>query len=149
FMPDGRMIAGFWRGELMTYDRKEDEWNVFAKGLHNPLGILVLNDYEVLVAHHPEITRLIDSNKDGEAEIYENFASDFGLSGNFNEFLYGPVRDSEGNLFVALNCAEGKIPGEVRGELNPIGYRDRYKFSAVPYRGWVMKINPEGEMEPF
>ena len=77
FFPDGRLVAGFWRGEIMTYDVKNGEWSVFAKGFHNPLGILVINNFEILVAHHPELTRVIDKDQDGEAEVFENITCDF------------------------------------------------------------------------
>lgn len=149
FFPDGRLVAGFWRGEIMVYDPDKHEWTMFANGFHNPLGIHVVNNSEIIVAHHPELTRVIDTDHDGEGDLFENITDDFGLSGNFNEFTYGPVEDSLGNLYISLNCAEGRMGAEVRGEINELGYRDKHKYSAVPYRGWVMKITEQGILVPF
>src|ERR1700704_372930 len=49
FLPDGRLIACFMRGEVMTYNLKTKEWKLFAEGLLLPLGILAISDSEVLV----------------------------------------------------------------------------------------------------
>jgi hypothetical protein len=38
FMPDGRLVASFHRGEVLTYQPAAREWKVFAEGLHDPLG---------------------------------------------------------------------------------------------------------------
>ena len=155
FMPDGRMIACFHRGEVLTYYPDRKEWKVFAEGLHDPLGLLVISNTEVLLMQQPELTRLRDLNGDGVAEVYEKVTDDFGISGNYHEFNYGPLRDKNGNLFIALNTGSSGdgIHTEVRGDLNTLG-RDgdtgnRQMFSVVPYRGWVLKITPEGETIPY
>src|SRR6266498_6095845 len=44
FLPDGRLVACFMRGEVMTYNLKTKEWKLFAEGLQLPLGILALSD---------------------------------------------------------------------------------------------------------
>src|SRR5258706_16246935 len=49
FLPDGRLVACFMRGEVMTYNLKTKEWKLFAEGLQLPLGILALSNSEVLV----------------------------------------------------------------------------------------------------
>ena len=36
FMPDGRLVACFMRGEVMTFNPKSNEWKLFAKGLLYP-----------------------------------------------------------------------------------------------------------------
>jgi Glucose/sorbosone dehydrogenases len=155
FLPDGRLAACFTRGEVMIYDPAQRNWEVFAKGLHEPLGLWVVNARELLVMQRPELTRLVDTDGDGEADLYEKVADDFGLSGNYHEFNYGPVKDKNGNLFIALNTASygGKIQPNTRGVVNTLG-RDgadgrRQMFSAVPYRGWVMKQTPQGALEPY
>jgi glucose/arabinose dehydrogenase len=55
-----------------------------------------------------------------------------GVSSDYHEFIYGPVRDKEGNLFITLNVGFGF------GEM-----------SKVPYRGFCMKITPKGELIPW
>ena len=58
FMPDGRLVACFMRGEVMTYNPNTKEWKLFAEGLHDPLGILVVSNTEILVMQRPELTRI-------------------------------------------------------------------------------------------
>jgi hypothetical protein len=154
FLPDGRLIACFTRGEVMTYDPKSKKWKLFAEGFHDPLGMLVISNSEVLVMQRPELTRIKDTDGDGSADLYQNVTDDFGISGNYHEFNYGPVKDTYGNLFIALNAASpvGNIRKEVRGEVDTLG-RDGngngQMFSMVPYRGWIMKLTPEGNLLPF
>lgn len=154
FLPDGRLIACFHRGEVMTYNPETKEWKRFAEGLHDPLGLLVVSNDEVLVMQQPELTRIRDTDGDGMADVYEKVTDDFGISGNYHEFNYGPVKDANGNLFIALNTGSSGdgIHSEVRGQLNTLG-RDgekgnRQMFSVVPYRGWVLRITPDGKTVP-
>src|ERR1700712_4730799 len=46
FLPDGRLVACFMRGEVMTYNLKTKEWKLFAEGLQLPLGILAVHNSE-------------------------------------------------------------------------------------------------------
>ena len=155
FFDDGRMIACFHRGEVMIYNPKTKEWKLFAEGLHDPLGLLVVDHSEILVMQQPELTRIKDTNGDGVADVYETVTDDFGISGNYHEFNYGPVKDRDGNLFIALNTGSSGdgIMKNVRGELKTHG-RDgengnRQMFSVVPFRGWVLKVTPEGKTLPY
>lgn len=155
FMPDGRLVACFIRGEVMTYNPKTKEWKVFATGLHEPLGILPVSNSEVIVMQRPELTDIKDTDGDGMADTYTTLADGFGLSRNYHEFAYGPVKDKEGNLYIALNTASpgGNVAPEVRGKFNPLG-RDPQPgiyemYSVVPYRGWVMKVTPDGKFIPY
>ncbi|MEO8762745.1 MAG: hypothetical protein ABI416_00565 [Ginsengibacter sp.] len=155
FLPDGRLVACFMRGEVMTYNTQTKEWKLFAEGLQLPLGILALSNTEVLVMQLSNLIRIKDTDGDGHADLYENATSDFGVSGNYHEFNYGPVKDKGGNLFFALNTASsgGGVRATVRGGINKMG-RDGIDghsemFSVVPYRGWVMELTPDGKLHPF
>jgi glucose/arabinose dehydrogenase len=149
-MPDGRIVAGFHRGEIMMYNPKTKTWKLFAEGIHDPLGIMAISNSEILVMQRPELTRIKDTNGDGIADEYLTVTDDFGLSGNYHEFAFGPIKDKKGNLYIALNCASsgaGIFP-EVRGKLDTLGRPGRM-YSAVPYRGWIMKLTPDGKLHPF
>lgn len=150
FLPDGRLVAVFRRGEVMTYDPDTKAWRLFAKGLHDPLGVLAIGNDELLVAQRPEVTRLTDTDGDGRADRYETVTDEFGLSGNYAEFTHGPIMDREGSLYFSLNTASnnGPVRDIIRGEYSPRGRVGRM-FSAVSYRGWVMKVTPEGETIPW
>ncbi|GAA4465851.1 hypothetical protein GCM10023189_47090 [Nibrella saemangeumensis] len=150
FLPDGRLIACFHRGEVMMYTPKTKTWKLFAEGLHDPLGILVISNRELLIMQRPELTRLKDTDGDGVADVYETVTDQFGLSGNYHEFAFGPVRDKQGNLYIGLNAASSGagIRDELRGRYEPLG-RQGKMYSCVPYRGWIMRLTPDGKLLPF
>lgn len=150
FLPDGRLAACFHRGEVMIYNPKNNTWKLFAEGLHDPLGILAINNQELLVMQRPELTRLTDTDGDGVADVYRTVTDQFGMSGNYHEFAFGPVRDTKGNLYLSLNTASNLagIREEVRGKYDSLGRQGRM-YSCVPYRGWVMQLTPEGILKPF
>ncbi|MEX2382781.1 MAG: CBM35 domain-containing protein, partial [Opitutales bacterium] len=150
FMPDGRLVVVFERGEVYTYDVEAGEWSEFAAGLHTPLGVVAVSESEVVVSQRAEVTRLRDTSGDGVADHYEVLTDAIGMSGNYHEFHFGPTRDAEGNFYIGLNLASqgAGIRHEIRGEYSEEGRPGRM-YSAVPYRGWVMQITPAGEMRPW
>lgn len=144
FLPDGRLVASFHRGEVMIYNPKTKKWSLFAEGLHEPLGILVVSNSELIIMQRPELTRVKDRDGDGKADLYEKVTDAFGISGNYHEFNYGPIRDKNGNLFIGLNTASpnGGVRSEVRGLKDTVATEHpKQMFSPVPYRGWIMKLN--------
>lgn len=150
FLPDGRLAAVFHRGEVMIYDPAKKDWKVFATGLHDPLGLVVISATEMIVGQRPEVTRIKDTDGDGKADLFETLSDKFGMSGNYSEFLHGPIMDAEGNLFFSLNTASnnGPVRKIIRGSYSPRGRIGRM-FSAVDYRGWVMKLTPDGKTIPY
>jgi glucose/arabinose dehydrogenase len=150
FLPDGRLAACFHRGEIMLYNPKTKTWKLFAEGLHDPLGIIAVSNRELLVMQRPELTRITDTNGDGVADRYETVTDHFGMSGNYHEFAFGPVRDAKGNIYISLNTASNGagIRDEVRGKYDPLGRQGRM-YACVPYRGWVMQITADGTVKPF
>ncbi|MEO5995118.1 MAG: hypothetical protein ABIN89_00390 [Chitinophagaceae bacterium] len=155
FLPDGRLVACFMRGEVMVYNLQSKEWNLFAEGLQLPLGILAVSNSEILVMQLSGLMRIKDTDGDGMADQYDNVANDFGMSGNYHEFNYGPVKDKANNLFIALNTASSGdgIRPVLRGKLNILGRdgKDGHAemYSVVPYRGWVMELTPNGKLHPY
>lgn len=165
-LPNGNLVACFHRGEVMIYNPQTKSWKLFAEGLHEPLGILAISNHSVMVMQRPELTLIIDHDKDGEADEYKTFYDDFGMTGNYHEFAFGPVRDDDGNFYISLNVASNgaSIRKEIRGEFINIGmpredfyitpWKDIKKkagrmYSRVPHRGWIMKISPEGKGTPI
>ena len=158
-MPDGRLAAAFHHGEIAFYDFKTATWKIFAEGLHEPLGVLPAKDGGLLVMQRPELTRLSDTDGDGVADRYETVFDDFGMTGNYHEFAFGPVRSPAGKLYVSLNLASAgdTIREEVRGEWSPIGltrekfydpdWKKKYSTAAgrmygrVKWRGGIVEID--------
>ncbi|MEO1855923.1 MAG: hypothetical protein ABGY95_00980 [Rubritalea sp.] len=163
FMPDGRLMVSFNYGKVFAYNPSTKKWKLFAEGLQLPLGMLALNDKEVLVMQRAELTKMIDHDGDGVADSFEKVYDGFGVSGNYHEYAYGPIRDKNGNLYVALNVASnnGGITPEVRGEFKSFDASQKQlagkfkkksvsrMYSCVPYRGWVIKISPDGTVTPY
>ncbi|MEO5713527.1 MAG: hypothetical protein ABIT37_08550 [Luteolibacter sp.] len=169
FLKDGRMAVAFHRGEVMIYKPSDHSWSLFASGLQEPLGILAEPDGSLLVMQRAELTRLRDTDGDGAADRYETVFDGFGMSGNYHEFAFGPVRDKDGSLFIALNLASNGAPvcREIRGKFSPVGELDREQmtegsdwkslaekagrmYSRVPWRGWILRLSPDGKkMEPY
>ncbi|MGH2623762.1 MAG: DUF7133 domain-containing protein, partial [Sphingobacterium sp.] len=116
-LPDGRLVVAFMRGELMLYDPVAKSWDLFASGLHEPLGLMAINEHEFLVMQLPELTRVKDTDGDKKADLFETVYDEFGMTGNYHEFTYGPIKDTKGNLYVALNTTSsgGGVSKELRG----------------------------------
>ena len=150
FAPDGRLVACFHRGEVYFYQPETKEWKLFAQGLQDPLGIVAPKNDEVIVMQRPELTRLRDTNGDGVADSYETICDSFGMTGNYHEFAFGPLPAPDGGWFVALNTASSGagVRQEVRGEYRERG-REGRMYSVVPWRGWVVKIAPDGKLMPW
>jgi glucose/arabinose dehydrogenase len=166
--PSGKLAVCFHRGEVMLYDPATGKWAQFAEGLHEPLGLLVESESSILVMQRCELTRLRDVDGDGRADDYDTVYDGFGMTGNYHEFAFGPARDLQGNLYVALNVASNGagIRKEIRGEWSDIGVpRDKMDnrkewgkvrgaagrmYARAKWRGWVMKLSPDGEtVTPF
>jgi hypothetical protein len=158
---DGRLYAAFRRGYLYVADPAALDWKRFATGLQTPLGILPVTAREVVVVQLPELTRLVDTDGDGRADLYETLCDSWGMSGNYHEFLYGPLRDPHGNFFLSLGLASGNANPRppTRGEMTARGrvaaepkegrVNKTGHYSPVPYRGFVVKISPDGALTPF
>ena len=167
FTKDGQLIVCLHRGEVMSFDEKSQCWSLFASGLHEPLGLMVDDDGSVVVVQRAELTRLSDTNQDGQADLYETISDDWGMTGNYHEFAFGLVKDSQGRFYVSLGTASNGsgVRDEIRGPWSEIGglTHDRFKYgkgrpwsevkpgtprmyARVPYRGCVIRITP-GERE--
>lgn len=151
FLPDGRLACCLSLSKIYTYHPGRREWRLFAEGLHTPLGLFPLSDTEIIVAQRPEITLVTDRDGDGKADRFRTLSDAFGLSGNYAEFNFGPVRDADGDFYFGLGTgsAFGKVlTNEVRGLYSRTGHHGRMN-SCVPYRGWIMKLASDGRTIPW
>ncbi|NNE93423.1 MAG: carbohydrate-binding protein [Verrucomicrobiales bacterium] len=150
FLPDGRMAVCLPSGEIFFYDTKADQWQLFAEGLHNPLGLVAVSNSELIVSQRPEVTRVRDTNGDGKADDFEVVSDGFGMSGNYHEFHFTPVRDKDGAIYFALGTGSSGdgVRSIVRGKFDPRGRPGRMHAS-TPFRGCVMKVTPDGKTIPW
>lgn len=136
--PDSNLLACTRRGDvwLISHPNTEDlgkiQYKRFATGLHEALGILVENRNTAYVVQRPELTKLVDTDGDDVADQYVAVCDKWGVSGDYHEFAYGPVRDKQGNFYVTLN----------------VGFAGGHQAKA-PWRGWCVKITPGGQLIPY
>lgn len=139
-LPDGRIAVCTRRGNVWTIENPNGfgeslpEFKLFAAGLHEPLG-LAYKEGALYAAQRGELTKLVDTNGDGVADVYETIFA-WPLSGYYHEYSFGPKIAPDGSFFVTGNVAFGDEEWW-RGE------------SRRPWRGWTMKIHPDGTMEPW
>lgn len=134
-MPDGRVAVCSRRGEIyMIHNAFADDpqkagFRRYAHGLHEALGLAWHENGWLYVTHRPAVTRLQDSDDDGRADLFETVYDGWGMSGDYHEYAFSSKFDDNGHLWVAL-CLTGSFS------------------SQAPYRGWALRITPDGEMIP-
>ena len=136
-LPNGSLGISTRRGDVFIVENPTSQrpyFRKFASGLHEALG-LAYKDGALYCAQRGELTKLVDTNQDGKADVYETVYA-WPLSGHYHEYSFGPKIAPDGSFFVTGNVAFGSEQWW-RGE------------SRVPWRGWTMKISPDGKMEPW
>lgn len=139
-LPDGSLAVCTRRGDVWIIENPTMEngtkasFKKFASGLHEPLG-LAYHDGALYTAQRGELTKLIDSDGDRIADVYQTIYA-WPLSTHYHEYSFGPVLAPDNSFFVTANVAFG----------NQQWYRGE---SRVPWRAWTMKISEDGTMEPW
>ncbi len=133
-MPDGKMAVCSRRGEIwMITDpfAKEvtaDQFKRFAHGLHETLT-LAERDGWLYTTQRSDVSRLRDTDGDGEADEFEVVNDGWEISGDYHEYAFGSKFDKNGDIWVVL-CLTGSFS------------------SKVPYRGWCVRVTSSGELIP-
>ena len=87
---DGKRAAlTTWSGDVWIVDGLDQDldqltWRRFATGLNQPLGLEIVDD-EIYALGRDQITRLHDTDGDGEADHYESFHHDYMNAEHFHE----------------------------------------------------------------
>src|SRR3954471_6058126 len=130
-LPDGTLGATSRRGEIYLISNplsnKPDDitCKLFASGLHEVLG-LSYKDGSLYATQRPEITKLTDEDGDGAADLFETFADEWEVSGDYHEYAFGSKFDQDGNIWVVL-CLTGSFTSDVK------------------YRGWCLRFDSKGK----
>lgn len=134
WLPNGDLAVCTWLGDVFIVEKAQGSvaratYRRFARGLCEPLGLLV-RDGKIYVAQKTELTRLTDTDGNGEADLFERVSADWDFTGSYNAFVYGPVVDKAGD-FVVANA----------------GHAGRWD---ARYMGWALRISADGtRCEPF
>ncbi len=124
-------------GDVWRFEN--NEWTKFAEGLHEATGLLIDDDGSVVVAHKPELTRLIDANEDGVADEYQYLSGGWDFHDNYHEFTFGPVKTGNGSYYGTLNLSHN----------DPNAFKMGAMGSSGGYRGFAFEVNAKGEFSPF
>jgi glucose/arabinose dehydrogenase len=141
-MSDGNLLIGTRRGDVYVLENAygnpdEAVFRPWARGLAQPLGFLEHKGW-IYTAQRGELTRIKDSDGDGEADVFETVCDAWDISGNYHEYNFGPRMDKEGFMWVTLNKPFGGQP-----------YADP-DIKQAHWRGWAVRVNPDtGEMFPM
>ncbi|MEP2774335.1 MAG: hypothetical protein ABJQ29_17150 [Luteolibacter sp.] len=133
-MPEEKVAVATRRGDLWICsgaygdDLSKVTWKKYAHGLHEPLGMF-WKDGSLYLSQRPEFSRLEDTNGDGTADVFETINADWGINGDYHEYAFGSKPDRNGDVWINL-C----LTGSMKAESN--------------WRGWCVRITPEGEMIP-
>ncbi len=133
-MPDEKVAVATRRGDLWICegaygdDLSKVTWKKFAHGLHEPLGMFY-KDGSFYLTQRPEFSRVQDSDGDGTADVFDTINSGWGIKGDYHEYAFGTDPDKNGDVWITL-CLTGSFNAD------------------SDYRGWAVRITPEGEMIP-
>ncbi len=135
-MPDKKVAVSSRRGEVWICegayedDLSKVKWTLFARGLHEPLGMFY-KEGSLYLTQRPEITKLTDTDGDGRADKFETVTQHWGIDGNYHEYNFGSDPDKEGNVWV-VHCLTGSG-----------GASDK-----SPWRGWCYRYGLDGKAIP-
>ncbi len=137
FFSDGRLAVSTWDSlggvyileHVETGDPEQVQVHRFAAGLHEPLGLEVVND-EVYILQKQELTKLIDHDGDGIADEYRTLCNAFDASADFHEFSYGLVFH-DGYFYATLGLAMRLMQNETQ----------------LPDRGTTIRMDTLGNFE--
>jgi hypothetical protein len=133
-LPEKKLALGTRRGEIWVVenaqvaDLAKAKFTLFASGLHEVLG-LAYKDGWLYATTRGEVMRIKDTSGDGRADVFETVTDGWGVSGDYHEYAFGSRFDKNGDLWVAL-CLTGSFS------------------SKVPFRGWALRVKPDGKLEP-
>ena len=133
-MPEQKIAVTTRRGDLWICsgaygkDLSKVTWKKFASGLHEPFGMAWQAGW-LYLTQRPEVSRIKDADGDGTADTFETICADWGISGDYHEYAFGTAPDKNGDIWVVL-CLTGSFNAD------------------ADWRGWCVRITPEGEMIP-
>ncbi len=137
FLSDGRLALCTWDSigavyildQVQSGDASQVRITRFAEGLHEPLGLTVVDD-EIYVLQKQELTRLLDRDGDGVAEEYQSICAGFQVSADFHEYSYG-LAYRDGFFYATLGLAMRLMANEKQ----------------LPDRGTTIRMDTLGHFE--
>ncbi|GAA4433337.1 hypothetical protein GCM10023091_06740 [Ravibacter arvi] len=142
FWPDGKAAGVTFSGDVwiiegISADLKKVKWTRFASGLHESMSIEIRHN-DVYVYDRDGITRLVDLNKDGMADYYENFSNVMEQSPESREWAGSMALGPDDCFYIskggALNAGDGPTPFAAKG----------FRTGSIQ-SGSVLKVSKDGK----
>jgi hypothetical protein len=129
FKDNKRAAVCTWQGDVwivsgLDQPKGKLTWRRIAAGMFQPLGLKIV-DETIYVCCRDQITRLHDTNNDGEIDFYESFNNDHQVTEHFHEFAMDLQTDAEGNFYFAKAARHAKD-------------------GLVPHHGSIIKVSKDG-----
>lgn len=150
FFSDGRIAVSTIGGDVWIVSGVDEnlkgiQWQRYATGLSEPLGLKIINDV-VYVTCRDGVIRLHDFNKNGEADFYESFYT----AAEVGDLNFELKTDSAGDLYYATEggtviriSSDGK-----RSEVIANGFRVPFGMGMDAATDTVYVSDQEGEWVP-
>lgn len=121
FLSDGTGVCvtvdgDVWLARGLEGDLREVRWSRFASGLHEPLTGAI-RDNEVFVFDRNGIWRLLDTDGNGEADLYELFSNAFAQTADMREFPNTIRLAPDGEFVIAKGGQEATTLGKHNGSV--------------------------------
>ena len=132
-MPDQEQLAiATRRGDIFlvkgAFEKyPEPKFKKFASGLDEIFG-MAYRDGAFHVTQQTEVTRITDIDGDGRGDRFDTLSDVWGFR-HYHEFAFGSKPDADGNIWIALCLSKSY-------------------HSDAPFRGWCLKITPDGKKIP-
>lgn len=133
FLPNGDLAVCNYAGEVWVVEGAtgapaQARWRRYARGLNEPGGLRVIKG-QIYVTQKCELTRLVDTDGNGEADLFECLSDGWGYTGNYHSYATGPALDPLGNFYVMVT-----------------GHRTHYD---VPFMGWCVRVSRDVQSSRF
>lgn len=151
FFSDGQAVICSFDGDVwlidgLVEDSKELTWTRFASGLHEPMNVCIVDDV-IYVSDRNGIVRLHDTDKNGEADWYENFSNIVGQTAETREFAMDMIATNEGTFLLAKGGQVGTTRGRHNGTVIEVAADGRsFEIIATGLRQPYIGYNSETGM---
>ncbi|MBM3822010.1 MAG: hypothetical protein FJ404_03805 [Verrucomicrobia bacterium] len=146
FTPNGDAYVCSIHGDVWRVRGLDDsltlvKWKRFATGLFQPLGLKVVAGH-VCVLGKDQITRLVDTNDDGEADRYENVSNVIATSIGGHDYVTNLETDDEGRFYYVDPRGAHRVSADgTRDELLATGWRNPNGMGLGP--GNILTVTPQ------
>lgn len=145
-----------WLGEIYVVENavgavEKAVYRRFARGLNEPLGLTV-HGGKIYVVQKGELTLVEDTDGDGEADSFRCMNDEWGYSGNYHSYSFGPLVTGTDEFMVFITGQRGRADLMYQGfavqlsksEAKPFCYGLRVPHGWGTYQGDIFVTDNQG-----